>query len=194
MKKIILLRHAKSSWKQLDLADHDRPLNKRGRAAAPVIGAWMIQNGHVPQVILCSTSVRTRETLDRLGLPLEEVEVHYSEDLYLASPDEMLSALQGVLEAYNSAMIIAHQPGLSAFADALTRDAAPDCRQAFEHFPTAAVGVFQSDIPQWRTLNYGSADFTQFAKPDRTAERNEISSYGIFAQVPLECFTWKKRL
>ena len=68
MKKVILLRHAKSSWDNPGLDDHDRPLNKRGRAASPVIGEWLTRKQHVPDAILCSTAVRARETLERLDL------------------------------------------------------------------------------------------------------------------------------
>ena len=90
MKTLYLLRHAKSSWDDPLQSDHARPLNKHGRAAAPLIATWLASRGHVPDTVLCSSAARTRETVDRMrpalpGLPEPMVE----EELYHASPDAM---------------------------------------------------------------------------------------------------------
>jgi len=147
MKKIILLRHAKSSWKHPGLTDHDRPLNKRGRTAAQLVGTWLSQNDHVPDVILSSTSQRTRETLDRLGRPAQSATtIEYLPELYHAAPAEILRALRQLDETHRTAMIVGHEPGISAFAEILTRNAEPARVEAFDHFPTAAVAIFQVEI------------------------------------------------
>lgn len=165
MKRIILLRHAKSSWQDADLADHDRPLNKRGRAAAPVMGQWLRQQSHVPDIILCSTSARTRETLNRMHLPVEQSQIRFLEDLYLAPSDDLLSALRLVEDLHQATMIIAHEPGLSSLSQKLARRVAANCSDAFDHFPTAAAAVFEAGLKRWDMLTYGSSDFTEFVKP-----------------------------
>lgn len=163
-KTIILLRHAKSSWKHPGLDDHDRPLNKRGRAAAPVIGRWLLDHGYVPKIILCSTSTRTRETVERLGLPTSE-SVAYQPDLYHASTGDLLESLRSCSDHFASVMIVGHQPGLSAFAEMLSGQVPPHCAEAFEHFPTAAAAVFKSSATSWKHLRSGQAEFIDFAKP-----------------------------
>ena len=166
MKKIILLRHAKSSWKHPGHSDHERPLNKRGRAAAPVIGGWLYRKDHVPDVILCSTSVRTRETVHRLEMTPETPPVlELRESLYHASQDDLLHALQGLSDMYQSAMIVGHQPGLSTFAGMLAECAEAHCVQAYQHFPTAAAAIFEADVSGWSALAYCSAWFRDFVKP-----------------------------
>ena len=85
MKTIFLLRHAKSSWDDDSLSDHDRPLSERGRAAAPRMGAYMRGAGYLPDLVLCSTSMRTRQTLDAVISELGvEPATEFQEELYLA--------------------------------------------------------------------------------------------------------------
>ena len=166
MKTVLLLRHAKSSWKDSTLSDHDRPLNKRGRGAAPVIGTWLIANGFVPDIILSSTSERTRETLRRLGLPDGPgPEISFDPDLYGAGPDTMFAILRKVDKTHDTAMIVAHEPGLSTFARTLASEIEPGCEAAFVHFPTAALAVLHTDILCWTGLSPGQAVFSRFVKP-----------------------------
>jgi len=88
VRRLYLLRHAKSSWDE-PLADHDRPLAKRGRRASKTIRSHMRGEGIAPGLVLCSSSERTRETLKRIGLP-DEVEVRIEPDLYAASAGELV--------------------------------------------------------------------------------------------------------
>ena len=127
MKKVILLRHAKSSWDDPTLDDHDRPLNKRGRAAAPVIGAWLEYRNHKPDMVLCSSAARTRETvhgvqqsMPRLPSPVVEAE------LYHASPGDMRARLSQLPDDVECVMIVGHQPGLGALARRLADGQEPD--------------------------------------------------------------------
>lgn len=167
MKKLILLRHAKSSWKDPELDDHERPLNGRGRRAAPAIGGWLAGHGHRPDRVLCSSARRARETCEGVagalpGLPEPEIDRR----LYHATPDALRERLREIAEPSPTAMLIGHQPGIGA----LTRKLAggkvrPGCRRAFEHFPTAAAAVLEFDIEAWRDLCYGMGRFVDFAVP-----------------------------
>ncbi len=164
MKTIILLRHAKSSWNHPGLSDHDRPLNKRGRTAAPVIGGWLLQKGHIPDVILCSTAVRTQETVDRLGWPTYP-NTFLKSELYLASASGLMKALKHTDNDAACVMLVAHQPGLAECAGLLTATSNPHCEAAFDHFPTGAAAIFHVDIAHWQALEPHRATFTDFAKP-----------------------------
>ncbi|MEM1298008.1 MAG: histidine phosphatase family protein [Pseudomonadota bacterium] len=166
MRKLILLRHAKSSWDDPVLEDHDRPLNKRGHAAAPVIGEWLKYRHHKPDFVLCSSAKRTQETVQRLrkvmdGLPEPLVE----RGLYHASPADMLARLQQLPASVGSVLLVGHQPGLGALTRKLS-DGRENrrCRRAFEHFPTAAAAVLEFDA-DWSALDYATARFVDFAKP-----------------------------
>ncbi|MGI9509773.1 MAG: SixA phosphatase family protein, partial [Geminicoccaceae bacterium] len=113
MRRLLLLRHAKSSWDQRDQEDVQRPLAPRGRQAAPLIGRHLSGQGLVPDLVLCSTAERARQTLalvraewDRADGEGAAVEMRAS--LYLAPPGEMLAALRRLDDATESVMIIGH--------------------------------------------------------------------------------------
>jgi phosphohistidine phosphatase len=139
--KLILLRHAKSDWDDPLQDDHDRPLNARGRASAPAIGAWLVNEGHVPDLVLCSTAARTRETLRRLGLP--PAQTRFSQRLYLASSAALLRAL--TVEKAATILLIAHNPGIGDLAMDLLDTPPRDTEIAT--FPTAACLVLEFDGP-----------------------------------------------
>ena len=133
MTKLILLRHAKSAWDDPALDDHDRPLNARGRAAAPRIGAWLRGDGHVPDRILCSTAARAVETARRLDF---DAPMTTDRALYLAPARALLSHRPAPGECL---LIVAHNPGIAeAAARAVT---APPVHPDFVRYPTAACLV-----------------------------------------------------
>lgn len=167
MKKVILLRHAKSSWSNPDLEDHDRPLNKRGKASAPVIAQWLADQSHLPDTVLCSSSKRTRQTVRRMKeILLDLPELRIEPQLYHATPDMMRDRLANLPESCDTVLVVGHQPGLGAFARKLAdANPRPRCSRAFEHFPTAAAAVLEVDIEDWSDLHYHGARFVDFAVP-----------------------------
>lgn len=175
MKTVILLRHAKSSWSDPDLDDHDRPLNKRGKAVAPAIAEWLGRSGYRPDRVLCSSARRTRQTYKRMresltGLPDAVIEPR----LYHADPTAMFAIMAEQPEDCESLMLIGHQPGLSAFARKLVNGhVRPHCTRAFEHFPTAAAAVMTLPLDAWAGLSPSSADFIDFAVPRELTARGE---------------------
>ena len=112
-----LLRHAKSSWKDPTIADHDRPLNTRGTAEAPVMGKAMAEHGLDPDLVLCSTARRTRDTL-QLVLPelKTEPKIVYEDGLYHGTAQEMLDLLHEVAPSANQVLLVGHNPELQSFA------------------------------------------------------------------------------
>ena len=164
MKRLLLARHAKSSWSNPSLSDKERPLNNRGRAAAPRVAQALAELGLVPDVVLSSTSVRTRETWDGMVDHLGSADVRFDDELYLASPGELLSAVSEVEGQAETVMTLAHNPGTHALAVALSRSGDTELLLALRgKFPTGAVAVIEFDIDTWDQIGVGGtlAEFIQ---------------------------------
>lgn len=145
MKLLSILRHAKSSWKDSSLDDHDRPLNKRGLRDAPRVGEWLLEQDLVPDTILSSTARRARETALAVAAAAEfPDDVRFTRDLYLASPETYLEALRDLPDASGHAMVVGHNPGIEELVAAVV--GVP------ESMPTAALAVVELPIESWRDL------------------------------------------
>jgi phosphohistidine phosphatase len=166
MRKLVLLRHAKSSWDDPSLPDHDRPLNARGRMSAPRIGRWLAAEGHLPELVLCSSARRTRETVERLRLAVPGLpEPVIDRGLYEAGPATLLARLRRLPGNCASAMLVGHQPGLGELLRILSDGSeAADCRRACEKLPTASAAVLEVG-GDWSALAPGGARFVAFATP-----------------------------
>jgi phosphohistidine phosphatase len=158
MKRLILMRHAKSDWDDPALPDHDRPLNRRGRRAATALGDWLRAHDLVPDEILCSTASRTRETCARLALPRAPA-LHRA--LYLAEAPAMLRSLRAATG--DTVLMIGHNPGIAEFAARLI--ATPPTHDRFDDYPTGATLVAEFDIDDWRDLAPGTGTARQFVIP-----------------------------
>jgi len=169
MLTLSLLRHAKSSWSDAGLKDIDRPLNKRGQRDAPRMGAFLAKRRLVPELILCSPAVRTRQTLD-LVLPRLKAapEVVYEPALYPGAPAAMLKRLRKVAASAQHTMIVGHNPGLQALALALAATGTDDDLQALsEKLPTAGLAVIEIDQGSWAKVKAGSGRLKLFTAPKR---------------------------
>ena len=160
--RLILTRHAKSSWGQPGLSDHDRPLNGRGRKAAQAVGGWLAQQQYLPTQALISSATRTRETWERIAMKLANPPApDILPGLYLAEPEDMLAALRTAQAPV--VMLIAHNPGSAWLAQRLadTRPNHPD----FHRYPTAATTVFDFDIDSWGAADWGKGQVVDFVVP-----------------------------
>ncbi|WP_069301471.1 SixA phosphatase family protein [Neptunicoccus sediminis] len=164
MKTLILTRHAKSSWDDLNLLDHERKLNTRGQQAAGTIGRWLTQQGHVPDQIISSDAQRCKETWALLSAELPETpEPSFHRRLYLAAPVTQYEALKQAKG--DRVMMLGHNPGIAQFAhDLLAPNAIPD-HPKFGLYPTAATLVVSFDIPDWSTPFMGSGQVVDFVVP-----------------------------
>ncbi len=167
MRRLILFRHAKSSWADPGVEDHDRPLNQRGRLCATLMGAWLADTGCVPDHALCSSSARTRETWARARRAIDGApEAEIAPGLYHADPATMLETLRAAPDAARTVVMIGHQPGIGAFVRRMASPDAPAaCARAYGRFPTAAVAVLGIDAASWRLAAFGAARFETFAIP-----------------------------
>ena len=151
MPRLLLARHAKSSWNDPSLRDHDRPLNNRGRRDAPRIGAALRERDLVPDLVYSSTSARTRETWDGIESELDgSPQVEFLPELYLASPGSMLAVIQSAPPDVETLMVLSHNPGTQALAVGLVADGPGDAMRAMRlKFPTGAVALIDLPAPRW---------------------------------------------
>ena len=145
MKTLLLLRHAKSSWKDTSLADHDRPLKKRGRKAAPRMGRWLIENGLRPDHALCSTATRARETLQLVQSEWSgNVPASTHAELYHCDVAQMINVLREVAEPAASVLVVGHNPDLELFVEHVTGQS--------ERLSTGALARIELDLSDWSEL------------------------------------------
>jgi phosphohistidine phosphatase len=156
MKKLILMRHAKSGWDDPTLDDHDRPLNERGRLAATLMGAFLHDAGLVPDLALVSSAARTQETWARMAL---DRPAEVKPDLYLAGPLAIIGAAQAVDDAANCVLILGHQPGMEDAANRFCTDGMLD------GYPTAKITVIGFDVASWADIHFGAGRLLREAAP-----------------------------
>src|SRR5690348_8323213 len=168
---LYLLRHAKSSWAQPRLDDHERPLNSRGQRAAVLMAEHIASLPVRPALILCSSALRTRETLatllDALGNGKHHPKVEIERELYLASPEALLLRLREAPEDCAALLLIGHNPGMHQLACALAGSGALVAKLG-RKFPTAALATFRVRGP-WVELGRGSAQLADYATPGELA-------------------------
>jgi phosphohistidine phosphatase len=170
MKRLFLLRHAKSSWDDPGLADEDRPLAPRGRRAATLIAEWLGRERVSPALVLCSSATRARETLERIAPALGEgVRVQIEPGLYAASERHLLERLRAVQEGVESLMLIGHNPGLEELALRLAGrgEKLADVRRKY---PTGALATLEFN-GRWSELGPEEAELTDFVTPKQLAKR-----------------------
>lgn len=167
MKTLLLLRHAKSSWNDSSREDHDRPLNERGRLSAPVAGQYLLDRGLLPDLILSSTALRARETVERaVRLWPRAVETHYEKGLYLAPPHKILQRIHKTPDGVTRLLMVGHNPGYEALACELAGHGDPDAiERIHEKFPTAGLAVIGFDVVHWRDLRRGEGNLLAFVAP-----------------------------
>ena len=140
MPRLLLMRHAKSSWSDPRMSDHDRPLNKRGQAAAPRMGRWLQENDLLPERIFSSTARRACDTATLIADSYESPpRIELFRDLYHATPDEMIDVLASHGGAAEVLMLVAHNPGIEDFISEITTQV--------EFCPTAVVAVIDFQVP-----------------------------------------------
>jgi phosphohistidine phosphatase len=167
MRRLFVLRHAKSSWDDPGLPDHDRPLARRGRKASKLIAEHLRLEGVSPELVLCSSAARTRETLERMMPALPGAEVSIERGLYGASADDLLSRLRRVPDAVGSVMLIGHQPAIQELVLDLAGDGA-DLNRVRVKFPTAALATLLF-AGGWSELEPGGAELVAYVRPKELA-------------------------
>lgn len=164
-KTLYLLRHLKSSWDEPGLADHERPLGQRGRKAGKKLARHLRRTGVAPEVVLCSPSTRTRETLEAIRAAIGDAEVCFPPELYAASETTLLRAVRGVAPKTGSVLVIAHNPGLEDLAVGLAgRGGDEALRRVGEKFPTGAFATLTFG-GSWADVEPGSGELVDYVVP-----------------------------
>lgn len=165
MLTVLLLRHAKSRWDEPGLDDHDRGLAPRGEKAARRIGKAIAARGWRPELVLCSTARRTRDTweLVEAALPQPAPELKLLKGLYLATPSALLAVIRRQPDAARTVVVVGHNPGLQGLAVALAgRTASSELR---EKYPTGALACLEFDVASWRDVAPGGGRLVAFLRP-----------------------------
>lgn len=145
MKTLLLLRHAKSSWKDATVTDHDRRLNERGRKAAEVMRRFMKEKDLDLDLILSSSSARTRETVGILFAGISPApEIRFDDGLYLASAATLLETVTALEEDLNQVLLVGHNPGIAELCFRLTG--------ADHRFPTATLASIRLNAENWSNV------------------------------------------
>jgi phosphohistidine phosphatase len=167
MKRLAILRHAKSSWDDPDLDDFNRPLNERGWKAARRIGRELKRRGMKFDLVLSSTAARTRETIDGVQQHYGfDAPITFEQRLYLASEGTLLGVVRGLPEGVKAPLIVGHNPGLEQLVTGLTRDDENGLRRRVAgKFPTGALALIELPAKRWTDVEPGSGEIVELILP-----------------------------
>ena len=164
MKKLLLLRHAKSSWDDPALDDHERPLTSRGRKSAALIARYIKDGGLEPAIVLCTSAARAQQTLDEIRPSLPDAVIKVEPRLYGADGSQLAARIRRLSQSSPSVLIIGHNPAMQELVLTL----APKGQRSDavrKKFPTAALAVLEVPIDEWKALQPGEASFVDLVTP-----------------------------
>jgi phosphohistidine phosphatase len=172
MKTLHLLRHAKSSWKDPALDDHERPLSKRGRETAKIIGAYLRREKIRPDLVVCSSAVRARQTLAPISKEIKLPKVVLEKEIYEVPQRKLWKVIWTLPETAECVLMIGHNPAFHelalALADAKSRAHLPSIEAKF---PTGAMATFRFD-GAWKELRPSGAAVSAFTSPKDIAHKS----------------------
>lgn len=149
MRTLLLLRHAKSDWEAPSGSDHERPLNKRGRKAAALVGTFLAKAGVVPELVVSSSAVRARTTVElAVAAGNWESKVEVTPALYEATPETVIAKLRRLTDEAGTVLLAGHEPTWSTLASLLIGGGAL-------RMPTAAVAAIEFDAERWAEVDHG---------------------------------------
>ena len=169
MKTIILVRHAKSSWKDLGLKDFDRPLNKRGKRDAPFMGEKLKEKKILPDLILSSPAKRARKTAvkvaEAIGYPKKRIE--YRDIMYHSEARYLFEMVKDLDDSKDTVMLFGHNPGFNDFADLLLPE------NPVLNIPTTGVYCMRFDVKSWKKVREGTGEAVFFDYPKRYLDESD---------------------
>jgi len=167
LKTLLLLRHAKSSWDEPFLSDHERPLAKRGQKAAPLMGTFMAERGLIPDLVLCSSARRAQETWEMASGHLgASCQVEILEDLYHASVQSLIAMLREVPSTVDRVLMVGHNPTFEDLAMTLGGSGEGEAEMELRRkFPTGALAVIEFNDRDWSEIERRAGYLREFVKP-----------------------------
>lgn len=160
MKKLLLIRHAKSSWDDTSIDDVDRPLNGRGKKNAPDMALRLVKKDIIPDLLISSHALRALETarLFAKEMDIKTKDILVKKELYMAGPSSFEQVIQDIPDEYDTIALFSHNPGITEFANSIS-----DAR--IDNMPTASVFAVKIDTDSWRTMKDKDIDFWFFDYP-----------------------------
>jgi len=159
MKKLYLIRHSKSSWKDLSLSDFERPLNKRGKNDAPLMGKLLSKKRIKPDYILSSPAGRAKRTAKIIAKEVGFTKkINYNHDIYEASVDKLFEIIRSLDDDFDDVFLFGHNPSFSMFAEALTGD-------YVENIPTSGIYHINFNINKWKNIDIKTGKTKNFWYP-----------------------------
>ncbi|MEM7124287.1 MAG: histidine phosphatase family protein [Pseudomonadota bacterium] len=166
-KALYLLRHAKSSWADATLSDHDRPLQAKGERRAGRMRDYLAENGIRVDLVLCSSALRARQTYDIVAPALGQAELQIDERIYGVDVDDAIALLREVDERYDNVMLVGHDPTLRLLAMTLAMTATGDARDRIDRkFPTSGLAFLTIGDASWGALSRGIGHLEAFHVPE----------------------------
>lgn len=167
MRRLMLLRHAKSDWSVAGQSDHERGLALRGETAAPLMGRYMASQGLVPDHAIVSTAVRTRETWQLVAEAFpQKPPTTFEQRIYEAAPEAIIAAIKEAPISAKTLLVVGHNPGFHETAHLLVGSGDKKARaKLLAKFPTAALAVIDFDIANWSAIKPGSGRLERFVTP-----------------------------
>lgn len=163
MKTLLLLRHAKSSWKDTGLQDFDRPLNSRGKKAAEMIGRFIRKQRLAPDLLLCSPAIRARETIEAVIKTAKlSSELRYDQRIYEASPVQLLEVVSQIEEERSMVLLVGHNPGMEELLRLLT--------ERVEHMATGTLAKIDFKAAKWDKVLEDKGSLDWIVRPKELAE------------------------
>ena len=167
MKIVTLLRHAKSSWKEPQLNDIERPLNKRGRRDVPLMGKRLARRGFKPQLIISSPAVRAVTTAEGIATAIayEVAQISIDELIYEASSDALLKILHSQDDRHQHVMLTGHNPGLTELLELLAQS-------GISNIPTCGIATLEFQVDRWRDVKAGEGELLNYDFPKQDASQH----------------------
>jgi phosphohistidine phosphatase len=174
MRRLVLVRHAKTEKESNSGKDKDRRLDKRGLSDGALITTWLSENHITPDLALVSTATRTRQTWDILSEAFPKCETDLRDDLYLASAIQIVRTIQKTAPRIKTLTIIGHNPGLHEVAWKLSGKATVADRSALAaNLPTAAIAVITFPITDWKNLMHEEGTLSHFITPKQLKHESD---------------------
>lgn len=169
MKRLILIRHAKSSWKEPDLRDFDRPLNKRGKRDAPFMGKLLAEEKVLPDLIISSPAIRAfttaKKIAEEIGYSKEAILTH--KRLYESDTDDFVNVISEVDDAVNTLMIFSHNPGLTILSNFVSD-------KRIDNIPTCGIVHIDLKINHWKDIDFDKGVLVSFDYPKKFITKKDI--------------------
>lgn len=158
MKKLYILRHAKSSWDNPILADFERPLNERGQKTADFMGKFIEKNDFLPELIISSPATRAKETANIVKKSANlQTDIKFEENIYEASLQTLVRIVSELNEKLQSVMLVGHNPGFENLVKFLTG--------AIQSLPTAGLAIIDLDVSKWSEIEENCGVLQKLIRP-----------------------------